>query len=135
MQIGIHPADFSWRLEDGETFTAPEAILTYSDSGLGRLSRNFHQAIKYHLGHTKIRNKPRPIVINNWEATYFQFNEEKLLELIESCRGMGIDTFVLDDGWFGHRDDDTTSLGDWFVDKCKLPHGLTPSLKNARSWA
>lgn len=129
MQIGIHPADFSWRLEDGETFTAPEAILTYSDSGLGRLSRNFHQAIKYHLGHTKIRNKPRPIVINNWEATYFQFNEEKLLELIESCRGMGIDTFVLDDGWFGHRDDDTTSLGDWFVDKCKLPHGLTPIIE------
>ena len=68
-------------------------------------------------------------MINNWEATYFQFNEEKLLALLDSCEGLGIDLFVLDDGWFGHRDDDTTSLGDWFIDRRKLPHGLTPLIE------
>ncbi len=129
VQIGINPNDFRWKLEKGETFTTPEAVLTYSDAGLNGMSQNFHNAIKYHLGHTKFRNKARPIVINNWEATYFDFNEEKLLALIESCRGLGIDTFVLDDGWFGHRDDDTTSLGDWFIDKKKLPNGFTPLIE------
>ena len=133
IQLGIHPADFSWKLEPGEYFITPEAMLTYTDGGLNRLSQNFHQAIKYHLGHAAIRNRPRPIVINNWEATYFQFDEAKLLELIDSCKGLGIDTFVLDDGWFGHRDDDTTSLGDWFVDKRKLPNGLTPLIERCAS--
>lgn len=133
LQLGIHPADFSWILEPGETFTAPEAMLTYSDRGLGGMSRNFHQAIRGHLGHSVWRHKRRPIVINNWEATYFQFDEAKILEIIDSCKGLGIDTFVLDDGWFGHRDDDTTSLGDWFVDRRKLPRGLTPLIERCES--
>jgi alpha-galactosidase len=133
MQIGIHPADFRWKLEAGETFTTPEAVLTYTDKGLNAMSQNFHNAVKYHLGHTKFRNKARPIVINNWEATYFNFNEEKLLSIIDSCKGLGIDTFVLDDGWFGKRDDDHTSLGDWFVDKNKLPNGLTPLIEKCES--
>ncbi len=133
MQIGIHPTDFRWKLEAGEAFQTPEAVMTYTDSGLNAMSQNFHNAIKYHLGHTKHRNAPRPIVINNWEATYFDFNEEKLLAIIDSCKGLGIDTFVLDDGWFGHRDDDHTSLGDWFVDKNKLPNGLTPLIEKCES--
>ncbi len=133
LQIGIHPADFRWKLADGEVFTTPEAVLTYSDKGLNAMSHNFHRAIKYHLGHTKHRNAPRPIVINNWEATYFNFDEEKLLALIDSCKGLGIDTFVLDDGWFGHRDNDHTSLGDWFIDRKKLPNGFTPLIEKCES--
>lgn len=133
LQLGIHPTDFSWILESGEAFTTPEAMLTFSDQGLGGMSRNFHQAIRQHLGHSVWRNRRRPIVINNWEATYFNFDEQKILELIDSCQGLGIDTFVLDDGWFGHRDDDTTSLGDWFLDRRKLPHGLTPLIERCES--
>ncbi|MBQ9413864.1 MAG: alpha-galactosidase [Clostridia bacterium] len=129
VQMGIHPAGFAWRLADGETFVTPEAVMTYSAEGLGQMSRNFHNAYRYHLGHTKRRNVRRPIVINNWEATYFDFDEEKLLGIIESCKGLGIDTFVLDDGWFGHRDTDNSSLGDWFVHTGKLPHGLTPLIE------
>lgn len=133
MQIGIHPTDFRWKLEAGETFTTPEAVLTYTDKGLNAMSQNFHNAVKHHLGHTKFRNAPRPIVINNWEATYFNFNEEKLLGIIDSCKGLGIDTFVLDDGWFGKRDNDHSSLGDWFVDTNKLPNGLTPLIEKCES--
>lgn len=133
MQIGIHPADFSWTLAPGEVFTAPEAMLTYSDAGLGGMSRNFHRAIRRHLGHSRFRGQRPPIVINSWEAAYFDVCEDTLLSIIDSCKGLGIDTFVLDDGWFGHRDDDTTSLGDWFVDKRKLPHGLTPLIEKCES--
>lgn len=133
LQMGIHPADFSWTLEAGECFVTPQALLTYTDGGLNRLSQNFHRAIQYHLGHAAIRNRPRPIVINNWEATYFDFDEERILAIIDGCAGLGIDVFVLDDGWFGHRDDDTTSLGDWFVDKRKLPRGLTPLIERCEA--
>ncbi|MGN0172043.1 MAG: alpha-galactosidase [Acutalibacteraceae bacterium] len=129
IQMGIHPADFAWVLEDNEEFVTPEAVLTYTHQGLNRMSQNFHNAFRYHLGHTKNRNTRRPIVVNNWEATYFDFDEEKLLGIIESCKGLGIDTFVLDDGWFGHRDTDNSSLGDWFVHTGKLPHGLTPLIE------
>ncbi len=129
LQMGINPFDFRWILEDGEDFIAPEAVMTYSASGFGGMSRSFHQVFRKHLGHAKYRNEPRPIVINNWEATYFAFDEDKLLHLLESCRGLGIDLFVLDDGWFGHRDDDTSSLGDWFLDERKLPRGLTPLIE------
>lgn len=126
VQIGLNPFDFSWKLEPDEAFVTPEAVLTYSAEGLGRMSRNFHRVFRGHLGRVKETVRPNPIVINNWEATYFDFNEEKLCALIESCKGLGIDTFVLDDGWFGHRNDDTTSLGDWFIHREKLPRGLKP---------
>jgi alpha-galactosidase len=132
-QIGIHPDDFNWVLEPSEKFTTPEAVMTYTDKGLNALSHNFHNVIRNNLGHTKRKDMHRPIVINNWEATYFDFDEEKILEIIRSCKGLGIDTFVLDDGWFGSekevRDDDTTSLGDWFVAEKKLPRGLTPLIE------
>ncbi|MCI8553825.1 MAG: alpha-galactosidase [Clostridiales bacterium] len=123
-QLGINPFDFSWRLEPDEAFVTPEAVLTYTDRGLNRMSQNFHNVFKHHLGHTEIRNKPRPIVINNWEATYFDFDEEKLFGIIDCCKGLGIDTFVLDDGWFGQRNNDCCSLGDWVVNTGKLPRGL-----------
>ncbi len=129
VQMGIHPADFSWKLNVGESFVTPEAVMTYTHEGMNKMSQNFHNAFRYHLGHTKKRNVRRPIVVNNWEATYFDFDEEKLLGIIESCKGLGIDTFVLDDGWFGHRDTDNSSLGDWFVHTGKLPNGLTPLIE------
>ena len=133
LQIGIHPDGFSWKLEGGEEFITPEAVLSYTDKGFNHLSQHFHDAIRHHLGHSKFRNAPRPIVINNWEATYMDFNEQKLLDLIDSCKGLGIDTFVLDDGWFGHRDDDHSSLGDWFVYKNKLPGGLDAIIDKCES--
>lgn len=126
LQIGINPFGFSWKLTPDESFVTPEAVLNYSYSGLGQLSRNFHQVFRNHLGKVKETVKPNPIVINNWEATYFDFDENKLCALIDSCKGLGIDTFVLDDGWFGHRNNDTSSLGDWFVNLEKLPNGLKP---------
>lgn len=133
MQIGIHPDDFRWTLEPGASFVTPQAVLSYTSNGLNALSRNFHQIIKHNLGHSPWRERPRPIVINNWEGTYFDFDEKKILDIIHNCKGLGIDTFVLDDGWFGNdavcRDNDATSLGDWFVAKQKLPHGLTPLIE------
>ena len=133
MQIGLNPFDFTWKLAPGETFTTPEAVLTYSAEGLGGMSRNFHRVFRHHLGRmADTASRPHPIVINNWEATYFDFNEETLLALIRSCRGLGIDTFVLDDGWFGHRSDDCRALGDWFVNREKLPRGLDPVIDCCR---
>lgn len=133
LQMGINPFQFSWKLGAGECFIAPEAVLTYSACGLNRMSQNFHRAFRYHLGHALYKNKPRPVVINNWEGTYFDFDEQKILSMIRACDGLGLDVFVLDDGWFGKRDDDTTSLGDWFIDREKLPHGLTPLIEQCEA--
>lgn len=124
VSMGINPFDFSWLLEKGETFQTPEAILVYTDEGLGGMSRRLHHLHRYNLMRGKFQHKLRPILINNWEATYFDFNEEKILTLAEEARDAGIELFVLDDGWFGKRNDITSSLGDWFVDEQKLPNGL-----------
>lgn len=123
---GICSYDFSWKLDAGEKFVTPETAIAFSRDGIGGMSRAFHDLYRNHLIPKRFAFSPRPIVINNWEATYFDFDEQKLCSMIESVKGTGIDTFVLDDGWFGRRDDDTTSLGDWFVDKKKLPRGLKP---------
>lgn len=133
VQIGIHPTDFAYHLEPGEHFTVPQAVMTYSDAGLGQMSRNFHTVFRQHLGHSRHRKQPRPIVINNWEGTYFDFNEEVLLSMIDRCAGLGIDMFVLDDGWFGQRNGEAGSLGDWVVNRQKLPHGLTPLIERCES--
>lgn len=128
---GIHPDAFSWALAPGEEFTSPQSILVYSPEGLGGMSRRCHDLLRNHL----IRNfafRPRPVVLNSWEAAFFRFDEEKLLGMIDSAKGTGIDTFVLDDGWFGHRDSDNSSLGDWFADRRKLPHGLAPLAARCR---
>lgn len=117
MQIGLNQETFSWKLCPGERFMTPEALMTYTADGLNRMSQNFHQICRNHLGRSADRSIVHPIIINSWEAMYFDMSEEKIKRLIAECKGLGIDTFVLDDGWFGHRSDDHSSLGDWFVNE------------------
>ena len=124
LRTGINPDGFSWLLEPGAEFATPEAVLTYSANGLGELSDALHGLLRERLARGSWRDKLRPIVINNWEATYFDFDEAKLLAIAASAKEMGVELFVLDDGWFGLRNDDTTSLGDWQVNPAKLPGGL-----------
>ncbi|MGN6710683.1 alpha-galactosidase [Anaerocolumna jejuensis] len=122
--MGINPFDFSWTLEPGEEFYTPEAVMVYSNTGIGEMSRTYHRLYRSRLARGKYKNAERPVVINNWEATYFDFNEEKLRELAKEAAALGIELLVLDDGWFGKRNSDTSSLGDWFVNEEKLPGGL-----------
>ncbi len=121
---GIEPEGFNWVLNPGEAFRAPEMILTYSAKGLGQMSRNFHDLYRNHLIRSPYKNKKRPILINNWEATYFDFNEEKLLDIAKEASKLGIEMLVMDDGWFGNRFDDNRALGDWQVNEEKLKGGL-----------
>ena len=129
---GINDYDFEWELKSGESFETPEMVLVYSDAGLGKMSRAFHDLYRNYLVNPRFVKKPRPIVINNWEATYFNFDTEKLCAIIDSVEGTGIDTFVLDDGWFGVRNHDRSGLGDWFVNLNKLPQGHTPIIEHAQ---
>ena len=124
MVMGIHPEQFSWNLEVGERFYTPEVILSCSTQGLGRLSQQFHSVIRNHVCRGDYKLSARPILINNWEATYFDFNEEKILSIAKQASELGIDLMVLDDGWFGKRDDDCSGLGDWTVNEQKLKGGL-----------
>ena len=124
VRLGIEPDTFSWHLEPGDNFTTPEALVVYSNDGLGGLSDALHGVFRERLARGSWRDRPRPILINNWEATYFDFDADKLVAIARSARELGIELFVLDDGWFGRRDADTTSLGDWVVDRRKLPDGL-----------
>ncbi|MDO5519637.1 MAG: alpha-galactosidase [bacterium] len=123
--MGINPFQFGWELVPGQEFETPEAVLVYSDQGLGEMSRTYHKFYRERLCRGSYQFKERPILINNWEATYFQFTEEKLLEIAKAGKELGMELFVLDDGWFGHRDLDDSSLGDWMVDYRKLPNGLS----------
>ncbi|MDA8425695.1 MAG: alpha-galactosidase [Treponema sp.] len=123
-RIGIDPAGFAWTLEPGESFRTPEAVLAYSASGLGALSETYHRLYRTRLARGVWRDKARPVLVNNWEGTYFDFTESRLLGIAGVARDLGVELFVLDDGWFGRRDDDTSSLGDWAVDERKLPGGL-----------
>ena len=123
-QLGINPNDWGWHLERGESFNTPEAVLSYSAEGLNGLSGNFHDLVKNLLVPPQWRHRERPILINNWEATYFDFDHGKLLRLAKKAKDLGIELFVLDDGWFGKRDDDRSSLGDWKENRAKLPGGL-----------
>ncbi|MGM9950149.1 MAG: alpha-galactosidase [Lysinibacillus sp.] len=122
--LGINPFRFEWRLEPKELFHSPEAVMVYSKHGMNGMSQTFHDLYRNHLIPKRWRKEIRPILINNWEATYFDFNEEKLLSIADKAKNLGIELFVLDDGWFGNRNNDTSSLGDWTVDKEKLPGGL-----------
>lgn len=124
VQMGINPTDFSWLLEPGETFDAPEAVLVWSDSGLGGMSRAFHDLFRSHLIRSPYQNGERPVLLNSWEAAYFDISEARLLELGGAAAELGIELLVMDDGWFGHRNSDNSSLGDWTVNPEKLPHGL-----------
>ncbi len=122
--IGINPFEFEWTLESNSSFQTPEAVISYSENGLNGMSQNFHELFNNNLVRGKYKNKFRPILINNWEATYFDFNEESILQIAKKAKDIGIELFVLDDGWFGKRDDDTTSLGDWSAYLEKLPNGI-----------
>ena len=122
--MGINPENFSWQLEKGESFQTPEAVMVYSCEGLGAMSRTFHRLYRTRLVRGKYRDLPRPILLNNWEATYFNFNEDKLVEIASKAKECGIELFVLDDGWFGVRNDDHRSLGDWYCNLEKIPSGI-----------
>lgn len=122
--MGINSFDFSWKLTAGESFQTPEVVMVYSEQGLNELSSTYHDLFNERLIRGTHKQKERPVLINNWEATYFDFSEEKLLEIIEEAQSLGIELFVLDDGWFGKREDDTTSLGDWVEFEGKLKNGL-----------
>ena len=122
--MGINPELFRWKLKPSEMFDTPEVIMSYSAKGMEKLSHNFHKVIREHVCRGKYKLAERPVLINNWEATYFDFNEEKILKIAEQAAALGVDMLVLDDGWFGKRDDDCSGLGDWFVSEEKLNGGL-----------
>jgi len=124
IQSGINPFDFAWKLAPGESFQTPEGLMAWSDQGLGGLSRTLHRFTLTHLLRGPHVRRQRPILINNWEATYFTFDQKKLVSIAEAAAPLGVELFVLDDGWFGRRDNDLSSLGDWSVDGRKLPDGL-----------
>ena len=118
--VGIHPDHFEWKLEKNESFTTPEAMMTYSDTGISGISLRFHRFINEHIIRGKWKTARRPVLINNWEGTYFRFTGEKLIEMARAAKKAGVELFVLDDGWFGKRDDDRSGLGDWTPNEAKL---------------
>ncbi len=130
VSIGINPFLFKWKLKPNETFQTPECIMVYSEEGLNGMSQTYHELYSKRLVRGIWRDKSRPILINNWEATYFDFNEEKILDIAYQAKELGVELFVLDDGWFGQRNSDNSSLGDWFADKKKLPNGINGLSKN-----
>lgn len=122
--MGINAWQFSWQLLPSESFQAPEVVLVYSDEGLGKMSRRLHDFYRNHMIRSPYVFKKRPILINNWEATYFNFNTEKLLDIAREAKKSGIEMLVMDDGWFGKRNNDNCSLGDWVVNEEKITTGL-----------
>lgn len=122
--IGINPDEFGWKLNSGDSFQTPEVIFSYTDNGFNALSQQLGAFYAQHLINPHFAHQERPILINNWEATFMDFTEDKLMPIVERAKELGIEMFVLDDGWFGHRDDDRSSLGDWFVDEKKFNHGI-----------
>ena len=125
VMTGINPHAFEWPLKKDESFETPEAVLTYSDQGFNDLSHHFHDFVKDHVVPKPFQKSVRPIVLNSWEAFFFDFNARKLLKLAKEASALGVELFVLDDGWFGKRNDDTQSLGDYYVNTRKLPGGLS----------
>ena len=124
MVMGINPENFCWKLNAGQIFDTPQAVLVFSDKGLNGMSHTFHDLYRDHLIRSPYKNKMRPILINNWEATYFDFDTEKLLDIAREASKDGIEMLVMDDGWFGYRNSDNCSLGDWFVNEGKIKGGL-----------
>lgn len=122
--MGVNSFDFSLLLNPREGFQTPEVVMVYSDQGLGEMSRTYHRLYRTRLCRGKFRDEERPILVNNWEATYLNFDTEKLVSIVEEGAKLGIELFVLDDCWFGKRDADNSSLGDWYEDLRELPGGL-----------
>lgn len=133
IMIGINPFDFCWPLDSGEKLSLPEVLMTYSNQGLNGMSQQFHQLVQNHLIAAQWNNYPRPIQVNNWEATYFDFNSNKLMAIAKQAKALGIEMFVLDDGWFGHRDSENSSLGDFFDHQKKLPGGVARISKKVKA--
>lgn len=133
LTMGINPELFSWNLCPGGEFETPEAVMTYSDNGFSVMSHNFHKIIREHICRGKYKLSERPVLINNWEATYFNFDSEKILKIAEEASKLGVDMLVLDDGWFGKRDSDESGLGDWFVNEKKLTGGLKSLTEKIKS--
>ncbi|MBO4242876.1 MAG: alpha-galactosidase [Clostridiales bacterium] len=121
---GINPTGFEWKLEKGESFLTPEAVMTYSYTGYNGMSGQMHGFVSKHILRGPWKDRLRPVLLNSWEASYFKISESKLLKLARKAGSVGIELFVMDDGWFGERNDDTSSLGDWYPNKKKLPHGI-----------
>lgn len=131
--MGINPMNFSWQLKPEERFQTPEVVMVYSNEGLGGMSSEYHSLYRENLMRGTWKEKQRPIVINNWEATYFDFTRESLEDIVKKASEIGVELFVLDDGWFGKRDDDTCSLGDWYVNTDKIEGGLEKLAKNVNN--
>ncbi len=133
MVMGIHPEGFEWVLKPGNPFQTPEVVCVYSDQGLGKMSRTLHDLYRGHLIRSPYLHKKRPVLINNWEATYFDFDSDKLMEIARDAKEAGIEMLVMDDGWFGHRNLDDSSLGDWTVNEEKLPGGLPALVERVKA--
>ncbi|MEM7360516.1 MAG: alpha-galactosidase [Pseudomonadota bacterium] len=124
LSAGINPFNFKWKLAPGESFTSPESLQVFSPNGLDGMSQTWHQFIKQQVSPQQFSRQPRPTYLNSWEATYFDLNEQVVLDLADKAKGMGLEMLVVDDGWFAGRNDDTTSLGDWTSDATKFPNGI-----------
>lgn len=133
IQIGLGSENFTWLLKSGESFTSPEAIMTFSSTGIGQMSRNFHRFIRNHILPTEPFSR-RPVVLNTWEACYFDINEVEMLRFAESAANCGIDMLVMDDGWFGKRNDDKSGLGDWYYNGNKFKKGLATFVDCVKSY-
>lgn len=125
VSLGIHPHYFTWNLREGESFQTPEVVMVYSSNGFNQMSQTYHSLYSNRLVRGQWRDRERPVLLNNWEAMTFHFDEEKILQLAEKAAAVGVELFVMDDGWFGARNHDHAGLGDWTVNRNKLPRGLT----------
>lgn len=123
--MGINPVDFGWKLQKGEYFDTPEAVMVYTENGIGEMSRIFHRFYNNNLVRGKYKTEKRPLPINSWEAAYFNFDDEKLVNFAKEAKKLGIEMLVMDDGWFGKRNNDDSSLGDWYVNEEKIKGGLS----------
>jgi alpha-galactosidase len=124
ISMGINPFNFNWELEKQTEFQTPEVVMVYSDEGISKMSKTFNTLYRKRLARGQYRDKERPILLNNWEATYFDFDEDKILNIASKAKELGVELFVLDDGWFGSRNNDHQGLGDWDVNLDKLPSGI-----------
>ena len=125
VMCGINPHCFLWKLKPGQQFVTPQVIMSYTQRGINGLMANMHDFVNNHIIREEFRNSQRPVVVNNWEATFFHFSRRKLLALAHRAKMLGVEMFVLDDGWFGNRNSDRAGLGDWTVNTKKLPGGIT----------
>ncbi|WP_047395278.1 alpha-galactosidase [Cetobacterium sp. ZOR0034] len=124
VSIGMNPFNFNWTLLKNDEFQSPEVVMSYSNTGMNGLSLNYHRLYRERLARGVWRDKVRPVLLNNWEATYFDFNEEKILDIAKKAKELGVELFVLDDGWFGARNHDKAGLGDWWSNLEKIPSGV-----------